>query len=359
MASKYVPVYHAIWNGSGTLSDRVRLAMEEYSVPLTYKSFLRMYQAWRQHNLGKEKAVSFGEAQLSALPPKISTPPTGHLDKLKHSLGEFNDILSELKPEMHNPLNLPPSQESNYQPYKLPINHNNILVIGDLHIPYHNIPALTLALKYGMENEVNTILLNGDVIDFYAISRFEKDPRKRNFGHEVLMTRQFLGTLRKLFPNAAIYYKCGNHDVRYDHYIMRNAPDLLGMNEFSFESLMKLDELNITFIPDKQIIRAGNLTILHGHELGQSVFSPVNIARGLFLRAKDNALCNHHHQASEHSEPNINGKLTTCWSVACLCELHPDYMPINKHHHGFAHVKIMDTGEFDVSNYRIVNGKIR
>jgi predicted phosphodiesterase len=359
MASKYVPVYEAIWNGSGTLGDRVRMAMQEYSVPLSYKSFLRMYQAWRNHNLGAEKAVSFGEAQISAPPARISTPPTGQLDKLKHSLGEFNDILSELKPETHNPLDLPPSQESNYQPFKLPINHNNILVIGDLHIPYHNIPALTLALKYGLENEVNTILMNGDVIDFYAISRFEKDPRKRNFGHEVLMTRQFLSTLRHLFPNAAIYYKCGNHDVRYDHYIMRNAPDLLGMNEFSFESLMKLDELNITFIPDKQIIRAGNLTILHGHELGQSVFSPVNIARGLFLRAKDNALCGHHHQASEHSEPNINGKLTTCWSVACLCELHPDYMPINKHHHGFAHVKIMDTGEFDVSNYRIVNGKIR
>jgi len=120
-----------------------------------------------------------------------------------------------------------------------------------------------------------------------------------------------------------------------------------------------LDELNITFIPDKQIIHAGKLTILHGHELGASVFSPVNIARGLFLRAKDSALCGHHHQASEHTEPNINGKITTCWSVACLCELHPDYMPINKHHHGFAHVRVLDTGEFEVSNYRIVNGKIR
>jgi hypothetical protein len=79
----------------------------------------------------------------------------------------------------------------------------------------------------------------------------------------------------------------------------------------------------------------------------------------LFLRAKSDALCGHHHQASEHSEPNIKGKLTTCWSVACLCELHPDYMPINKHHHGFAHVRVMDSGEFEVSNYRIVNGKIR
>jgi predicted phosphodiesterase len=358
MASKYVGVYTEIYNGTGVINDRVRMAMEKYSVPLSFKSFLRMYQIWRNYNYGAEK-INLGHASLSTPPAKISAPPSGQLDKLKHSLGEFNDILSELKPETHNPLDLPPSQESNYQPYKIPVNHNNILIIGDIHIPYHNIPALTLALKYGLENEVNTILLNGDLIDFYAISRFEKDPRKRNFGHEVLMTRQFLTTLRQLFPNAAIYYKCGNHDVRYDHYIMRNAPDLLGMNEFSFESLMKLDELNITFIPDKQIIRAGNLTILHGHELGQSVFSPVNIARGLFLRAKDNALCGHHHQASEHSEPNINGKLTTCWSVACLCELHPDYMPINKHHHGFAHVKVMDTGEFEVSNYRIVNGKIR
>jgi hypothetical protein len=34
-------------------------------------------------------------------------------------------------------------------------------------------------------------------------------------------------------------------------------------------------------------------------------------------------------------------------------------MPINKHHHGFAHVRVMDNEEFEVSNYRIVNGKIR
>ncbi len=198
------------------------------------------------------------------------------------------------------------------QPYKLPINHNNILIIGDIHVPYHNIQALTLALKYGLENEVNTILLNGDIIDFYAISRFEKDPRKRNFGHEVLMTRQFLATLRKLFPAAAIYYKCGNHDVRYDHYIMRNAPDLLGMDEFNFESLMHLDQHNITFIPDKQIIHAGKLTILHGHELGASVFSPVNIARGLFLRTKDSALCGHHHVDSVRIGINRSEDTSTC-----------------------------------------------
>jgi len=308
MNGKYTAIYPEILAAEGPVKERILAAMAKYNVPLKYRSFERMYIAWRNYNGHVEK--------------KPKTYGNGNLSKLETNLNQFNSLLDELVPGSSNPLDLPPSQESNYQPFKLPINHNNILLL-------------------------------------YAISRFEKDPRKRNFGHEVLMTRQFLQTLRKLFPNAAIYYKCGNHDVRYDHYIMRNAPDLLGMNEFSFESLMKLDELNITFIPDKQVIHAGNLTILHGHELGASVFSPVNIARGLFLRAKANALCGHHHQASEHTEPNINGKITTCWSVACLCELHPDYLPINKHHHGFAHVRIMDSGDFEVSNYRIVNGKIR
>lgn len=334
--------YHReIHDGTGFLSHRVRAVIEKYNLDMTLDSLEKTYRRWVTKMEAKEKN------------------PVSPLHKLDNHIYDFQTMANELVPEAANPLNLPPSQEANYKPYKLPINHNNILLLSDIHVPYHNIQALTLALKYGLDNDVNTILLNGDIIDFYAISRFEKDPRKRNFGHEVLMTRQFLGTLRKLFPNAAIYYKCGNHDVRYDHYIMRNAPDLLGMDEFNFESLMHLDKYNITFIPDKQIIHAGKLTILHGHELGASVFSPVNIARGLFLRAKDSALCGHHHQASEHTEPNINGKITTCWSVACLCELHPDYMPINKHHHGFAHVKVLDTGEFEVSNYRIVNGKIR
>jgi predicted phosphodiesterase len=347
MISKHKHIYEEMYNSSGTTMQRVRDAIKKYNLTISESSWERMYSGWRKRHYGAEKNV-------------LDKPtPIGAIAKLQTSYSEFNSMLDELVPGASNPLDLPPSQESNYQPYKLPTNHNDILLIGDIHVPYHNIQALTLALKYGLEREVNTILLNGDIIDFYAISRFEKDPRKRNFGHEVLMTRQLLTTIRKLFPKAAIYYKCGNHDVRYDHYIMRNAPDLLGMDEFSFESLMNLDKLDIKFIPDKQIIHAGRLTILHGHELGMSVFSPVNIARGLFLRAKDSALCGHHHQASEHSEPNINGKLTTCWSVACLCELHPDYMPINKHHHGFAHVRVMDTGDFEVNNYRIVNGKIR
>ena len=97
MPSKYVEVYKEIYNGTGVISDRVRMAMEHYSVPLSFKSFFRMYQTWRSHNYGAEKNVSFGAAKLQDHVPEVKkmVQPTGQLDKLKHSLSEFNDILSE------------------------------------------------------------------------------------------------------------------------------------------------------------------------------------------------------------------------------------------------------------------------
>lgn len=333
--------YLNILNDSRDLSQNRKIEEEWNNIETgaTLDSFKRAFLAWKKKNKHKEPVK---KARI----------------KPQAIVNAFEEIINELMPE-NNPLGLPDSKENKYNPYKFPVNHNDILFLTDIHVPYHNIPALTAALKYGLENEVNTIYINGDLIDFYAISRFQKDPRKRDLATEIYMARDFLYTLRRLFPTQAIYFKAGNHDIRWDHYLINNASDLVGIEEFSLQSILHLDKLNITFIPDKQLVRMGRLVALHGHEFGSSMFSPVNIARGLYLRAKDNAICGHHHQTSEHTEPNINGKVTTCWSVACLCELHPDYMPINKFTHGFAHVKVFDNEEFEVTNYRIVDGKIK
>ena len=273
---------------------------------------------------------------------------------------EFLSLAENITGKQRNTYNLPNSLETHYEAYKLPKECNDILFINDIHLPYHSLTALNIALKYGFDKKVNTIFINGDLIDFYAISRFQKDPRKRDLGTEIKTTRDFLSILRKIFPLAKIFYKLGNHDVRWEHYLIEKAPDLLGLDEFNLESILKLKDHDITLIPDKQIVHIGKLTALHGHELGTSIMSPVNIARGLYLKAKDNAICGHHHQSSEHTEPNINGKVVTCWSVACLSELHPDYAPINKYTHGFAHIRVVDDeGNFEVTNLRIINGKIR
>ena len=97
--------------------------------------------------------------------------------------------------------------------------------------------------------------------------------------------------------------------------------------------------------------------MIHGHEFGQSIFSPVNIARGLFLRGKVSALQGHHHMTSEHTETDMNRNITTTFSVGCLCELFPGYLPINRWNHGFA-ICDLDGDRFHVRNYRIHKGEV-
>jgi hypothetical protein len=216
---------------------------------------------------------------------------------------------------------------------------------------------LSAALDFIQSEKPDAILLNGDTIDFYGLSRFMKDPRKRSVAHELQATRDFLDILSQF--GAKIYFKIGNHEERYEHYLMRVAPELLGVREFELKHLLGLDSRGIDLITDKRIMKANDLNIVHGHEFGQSIFSPVNIARGLFLRGKVTAMQGHNHAVSEHTESNMNGEITTTWSLGCLCELNPAYLPINKWAHGLAIIDLSENGkDFHVRNYRIHKGKI-
>ena len=254
-----------------------------------------------------------------------------------------------------NPWKLPESDETKYEPFI--IKAKKLAVLSDIHIPYHSIAALSAALDFIQSEKPDAILLNGDTIDFYGLSRFMKDPRKRSVAHELQATRDFLDILSQF--GAKIYFKIGNHEERYEHYLMRVAPELLGVREFELKHLLGLDARGIDLISDKRIMKANDLNIVHGHEFGQSIFSPVNIARGLFLRGKVTAMQGHNHAVSEHTESNMNGEITTTWSLGCLCELNPAYLPINKWAHGLAIIDLSENGkDFHVRNYRIHKGKI-
>jgi len=273
--------------------------------------------------------------------------------KNKNESKDKSLFMNEERPR--NPWKLPESDETKYEPFI--IKAKKLAVLSDIHIPYHSLTALSAALDFIQSEKPDAILLNGDTIDFYGLSRFMKDPRKRSVAHELQATRDFLDVLSQF--GAKIYFKIGNHEERYQNYLIMKAPELLGVQQFELQHLLGLDERGIDLIGDKRIIKANDLNIVHGHEFGQSIFSPVNIARGLFLRGKVTAMQGHNHSVSEHTESNMNGEITTTWSLGCLCELNPAYLPINKWSHGFAIVDLSDNGkDFHVRNYRIHKGKI-
>lgn len=253
---------------------------------------------------------------------------------------------------------LPKSDYTEITELELPLSHNKTLILSDIHFPYQDNDAVEIALESGYKWGANAIYLNGDTMDCYQISRFIKDRRMRDMADELEAVREFLKELKNNF-NVPIYYKIGNHEDRWENFLRLQAPELLGIADFELRNVLRFNEIGIQEVKSKQIAKAGKLNILHGHEFGHSVFSPVNPARGLYTRAKESSIIGHHHQTSEHSEKDLGGKVVTTWSTGALCGMRPDYMPYNKWNLGFAEVEFEGSGEFEVYNKRIINGKIR
>jgi hypothetical protein len=87
------------------------------------------------------------------------------------------------------------------------------------------------------------------------------------------------------------------------------------------------------------------------------MFSPVNAARGLFNQAKHSAVKGDCHNTSENPEKDILGKIMTTYSVGCLCDLNPKWLPLNKWNHGVA-VQHNTKNKYLLENRRIYKGEL-
>lgn len=260
--------------------------------------------------------------------------------------------------DTHNPFNLPePNEDRQVLPFTLPREYNNILILSDLHIPYQDNRAITAALEYAVKNRVDSLVINGDGMDFFAASKFAQDPRKRDLGNEIEKTRQFVKEMGRIFKRKL--WKDGNHEERWKKYLWVKAPELTGVEIFELENIIELPENGFTYVDSRaEILVGNNFTIVHGHEFQESVYSPVNPARGLYLRYEDNAICGHFHRPSHHAQKTGRGKIKATWSLGCLCLLRPEYATQNKWIHGFAHLTRETVHDFHVRNFKIIDGKI-
>lgn len=251
-------------------------------------------------------------------------------------------------------IELPASDERDFRPFVMD-GCQRVLVLPDIHVPYHTRSAIEIAIAEGRRRNIDGILLSGDQVDFHSLSRFERDPEARDFAGERAIMVQLLGYLRQEFPKARIIYKEGNHDERLRSYIVTKAPELYGIAELRLEKLFDFERLGIEHVGDKRAVMLGGLSTLHGHELHKGFAPPVNPARGAYLKAKVSILIGHHHKTSEHTETALDGSIVTTWSTGCLSDLHPAYAPFNSYNHGFANVEI-DKLNFNVTNHRIHRG---
>lgn len=286
---------------------------------------------------------------------------------LRKALQTYLDLKRDETIAVRNPINILDDDEFDFQagdydiitPYRLLPNESyKALVISDIHIPYHEITALKTAIKYGKDQGVNVVILNGDTLDMAGGSaKFRKQPNKKSMMQEIEDGRLFLAQIRKYFPTEKILFKVGNHEARFDDYIMRNCPELWNLDIFSLKDALKLKEHNIEYIVSSQTIIAGKLMIAHGHEWGGGG-GGINAARAMFLKANYNLLIGHFHRSQDFTFRNAMDETHAVFVSGCLCHLKPEYLPYNNWNHGFAIVTVESDGSFMVENKKLINGRV-
>jgi len=254
---------------------------------------------------------------------------------------------------------MPKSMAAPWNPHVMGVT-GRVGILSDVHVPYHSEIAVAAAVGYLRDLGLDGLLLNGDICDFYAISRWQKDPSQRDFKGELEACRDFLAYIRQQFPDIPIVLKAGNHEERWTHWLWQHAPEISDDPMMSLTAWLKLVDHDITLVEDQRPVMLGKLPVMHGHELPKGLAAPVNVARGAFLRTLSTCLVGHSHRTSNHTESDMWHDETACWSAGCLCDLTPQFARINRWNWGFAVATVHEDDTFDVENLRItLSGIVR
>jgi hypothetical protein len=111
----------------------------------------------------------------------------------------------------------------------------------------------------------------------------------------------------------------------------------------------------VEIIEDYRHIVYGKANIIHGHEYQGG--GGIHVAYNRLSKTMDNTISAHSHITQSDFRPDINGNLYGSWSIGCLCNLHPRYNPKNRWTQGFARIEKDESGEFEMLNRMIYNGK--
>lgn len=234
----------------------------------------------------------------------------------------------------------------------LKLDNGKIMVASDIHFPYEDKSAVAAFLKEIGLRKPEVIVLNGDLLDFYKLSKFSKDPAGKNPEEEIEMCKTFLKRLRReAGKECKIYYTIGNHSARLRKYILDNAPMVTGLMENVF-SLLKLEEPNV--VGCASLLVNDTFIFKHGSRLGsKSGLSAIKELEAHYLSGASG----HTHRLSRYSVRKV-GRRFIWLETGCLCDLNPEYMIDPDWEQGIGIVSFEKGKLKNAQVYPIVDGKI-
>lgn len=233
---------------------------------------------------------------------------------------------------------------------ELDIKNGTIIVASDIHIPFQDALAVKLFINYCAKKQPEVIVLNGDILDMFMLSKFTKG-EGRNPLEEITEARYLLENLRAVCPNSQIYYVIGNHETRLERYVLNKAPELASLIEDVF-SIVKVSDFRIRGCASLTV--NDNLVFKHGTLLGnKSGLSAIKEMENAYM----SGCTGHTHRLCKYIARKSGRKFF--WiETGCLCDLTPEYMINPNWQQGFASIEIKNSKVRHAKIIEIEKGEI-
>lgn len=208
------------------------------------------------------------------------------------------------------------------------------VAINDLHGDFYDPIAFGLVIDFIKREKPDNVVLVGDIVDFYKVSRFDKNPNRidslqneLDFVHDKL-----LKPIRQAVPEAKIHYVEGNHELRLRKYLWRKAAELASLRVLNIKDLLGLKELDITY--HEKFHKIGDLYFFHGDVIRKhSGYT----ARAMYEKHGITLLHGHSHRDGKYTVRTRKGQFAV-WENYCLCVLNPEYVDFPNWSQGFAYI---------------------
>ena len=232
------------------------------------------------------------------------------------------------------------------------------VILSDLHFPFHDSRAIGVALAFIEDTKPETIYLAGDIVDFYALSRFSKDARRElELQTELDTTVEFLDALRRSAPLSRIVFIEGNHEARLSAYLqdpMRRA--LSGLRVLDIRELLSLDVFGIEYVDSiARTAFAEEGIVKVGHFNAVNKFSAYT-AKNLLDRYMCSLVQGHTHRLGTHYRTVAGLGTFVAAENGCLCQLEPEYASNPDWQHGFTVItRVKESNRFHLQQVPIVD----
>lgn len=230
-----------------------------------------------------------------------------------------------------------------------------IAVVGDYHYPFQDKRTVAIVDEFLAELQPNYLIYNGDLCDFYQVSKFSKDPAR--LGHlqrDINLVKRMFTKHELILPNTVRIMLGGTHEFRFEKFLWSKAAELSSLACLTIPELYQLREHNIKYIPFEQGLLINKVfLILHGEIV--SIHSAYT-AKRQFERNGGCGLCNHTHRGGSFYKRDRFGTWGW-WENFCVCSLNPDWIRNPNWQQGFSLIHFTDHKRFWVEPIPIVDHK--